>query len=426
MTSWLRALGVAVLLAGGPFLAEAQQATISHTGHDLSNGSQTGPDVCLYCHMPHMANPSLGLWSHQVSGAQYQLYDKTVSTTYSQGAPAISTSVASPSRLCLSCHDGTVGLGAMNFSSAPLPTSKALSPADDLGTDLRSSHPMAFDQWNPDNTLLQVLFSSNPRATANSKVQLWNGRIECTTCHEPHTPNLDPQRSLMFLSVNNANGMLCLACHDSTSPSPNVLAGWLPSAHVASTTSEGSTVTGYSNIAQGACLNCHTPHNAGSVRLLKDGEQKACWPCHANSASNSRWAQVWVDNADPTMYMHPVQAEGHMPGENLLLATTPRHAKCWDCHDAHAMKLSSTSNQPLQAGLAAAAGYDANGNLVSPATATYQVCFKCHGDSANKPQTTGYAVYGYTPTRQVDSHNARLDFTSLIARHNVVQQERRL
>ena len=421
MTTRCRIVAVAVVV-GVSALAAAQQPTITGTGHDLSTGSAKGPNVCLYCHIPHMSNPSLGLWSHQVSNSQYQMYDSSVSTTYAEGPSSISTTKPSPSRLCMSCHDGTVALGAVNFTSAPLPTAKTLTAADTFGTNLQSSHPMAFDQWNRDNTMLSQLFTSNPRATANVKVQLWNGRIECTTCHEPHTPNLDPQRSSMFLSLNNANGALCLSCHDASSPSPNVLAGWTLSAHVVSTTSEGASTTGYATVAQGACLNCHTPHTAGSVRLLKNGDEKACFPCHANSSSMSRWAQVWVGNTDATKFMHPVQASGHVPAENLLAASTPRHSKCWDCHNAHAMKLSSTSNQPLQASMTAATGLDVNGNVTSPAAHAYEVCYKCHADSTNKPQKTGYAAYGYTPTRQVDSHNVRLDFNSLIARHNVAQQ----
>ena len=417
----MRALLRAAMVLGISALAFAQQATITGTGHDLSTGATSGPSVCNYCHVPHAANPSMGLWSHQVSGSQYQMYDNSVSTTYEQGSPSI-PATPSPSRLCMSCHDGTVGLGAVNFSAAPLPSSKTLNSTDNFGTNLTTSHPMAFDQWNHDNTLRSVLFTSSPRATANPSVRLWNGRVECTTCHEPHTANVDKQRNMMFLAVDNSNGALCLSCHDQTSPSPNVLAGWTLSAHNVSTTSEGASVTGYPNVAAGACLNCHTPHGSGSARLLKNGEEKACFPCHANSGSSSRWAQTWVGNADAGKYMHPVQATGHVPGENLLSAATPRHSECWDCHDAHSMKLSSASREPMQSSLTAATGYDSDGNPVSPAIHTYQVCFKCHADSANKPQKTGYAVYGYTPTRQVDSHNVRLDFNSLVARHNVVQQ----
>lgn len=394
------------------------QQNVAGSLHDLTvPGNSKSPGVCTYCHAPHHTAPiNVGLWNHQLSSSQYQFY---TSSTYKEGTPVLASN--SPSRLCLSCHDGTVALGSTYNSNAPLPTKRSLSSAGNVGTDLRTDHPFAFGTWVRDNSLLDVLFSTTPRATANSAVTLPNGEIECTTCHEPHIQNIDSKRA-EFLVVNNANGTMCQACHDVNKPSPNVLSGWLTSAHALAATTEGASVTGYRSVGEGACMNCHTPHGGSSDRLLRSGEEQACFTCHANKSSSSLWAQVWIGNGDPTKFMHPVQAPGHDPNENLLAASTPRHAKCWDCHNLHAAKTSSPSMPPAaESALAQATGINAGG---SPVTAVneYEVCFKCHADSANKPQTTpGYNKYGYMPVRQVDATNVRLDFNSPFARHNVTQ-----
>jgi predicted CXXCH cytochrome family protein len=417
-------VAAALVVTTFSFLASAQRQTVIGSEHDLSTGAAGDPSVCTYCHVPHYANPSLGLWSHQMPTSPYNL--SYPSTTYTEGSAIMAT--PSPSRLCMSCHDGTIGLGAENNATGPFPTSKTLSnPGANMGTDLRADHPQSFDNWNRNTvnpqfeTMKDLLLSSH--TTGNSSVKLWNARVECTTCHEPHTPNNDPNRPSKFLSLDNANGALCLVCHDVTRAAPNVLSGWVPSSHNQSTTTEGASVAGYPNVAQAACMNCHVPHRSGSDRLLRNGEEQACFACHAATGSQSRWAQVWLGNTDTTQYMHPVQATGHQPIEDLLAGSTPRHSECWDCHDAHAMKSSSPSGDPLQSSLLASTGLDQYKNPTSPAAHVYEVCFKCHADSTNKPQGTvaGYNKYGYSPVRQVDSHNTRLDFTSTLPRHNVVQ-----
>ncbi len=409
-------------------LASAQRQTVINSEHDLSDGAADSPSVCYYCHVPHGASPSLGLWGHQVTTATFNM--SYPSTTYTEGAAAITT--PSPSRLCMSCHDGTIALGAENNTSTVFPTSKTLAIAGtNMGTDLRADHPQSFGTWvknvtNPNfETMHDSLYSSG--TTSNPVVKLWRGRVECTTCHDAHTPNNDVHRPSKFLTADNTNSALCKACHDVTRNAPNVLAGWTISAHNVSVSTEGAASTGYQNVAQGACMNCHVPHRAGSDRLLRKAEEQTCFTCHADTTGTQpAWAQVWVGNADTTKYMHPVQATGHQPIEDLLSAATPRHSECWDCHDAHAMKTSNTSTAPLQASLGAATGLDQFKNPVNPAVHTYEVCFKCHADSTNKPQGTvaNYAKYGYMPMRQVASHNTRLDFTSTISRHNVVQQRR--
>jgi len=87
--------------------------------HDLSV-SGPGPakalsesEVCLFCHTPHRAVSQTPLWNHRMSEASYTPY--TSSTTKAAvGQPTGS------SKLCLSCHDGTVALGMLHTRSSPI------------------------------------------------------------------------------------------------------------------------------------------------------------------------------------------------------------------------------------------------------------------------------------------------------------------
>ena len=103
-------LGAAVWLAGLLPLTAQTSSSITGSGHDLS---VTGPgpvtsasnDLCVFCHIPHGGRPAVPLWNHQLSSLDYSLY---TSSTYSQVNPG---GVSQRSKLCLSCHDGTVAVG---------------------------------------------------------------------------------------------------------------------------------------------------------------------------------------------------------------------------------------------------------------------------------------------------------------------------
>jgi hypothetical protein len=83
----------------------------------------------------------------------------------------------------------------------------------------------------------------------------------------------------------------------------------------------------------------------------------------------------------------------------------------------------------LQASLLGASGVDraTGATALRPAANEYEICFKCHANSTNKPQTnSAYSVYGRTVVRQTfasvaDPHNIRLDFNTTLSRHNVTQ-----
>jgi len=409
--------GAIVLSAQTPPVVSTQNPPLLSTLHNLSpNQNSNGSLACIYCHTSHNSVPQVkGLWNHALSSANYTYYG---SSTYTQGQPVVR---ANSSRLCMSCHDGTVGLGATyNSQGVTNAVRTPLSSTGNMGVDLSTSHPFAFSQWTKDPSYVDSLFNAVSRTTGNANVKLNNGQIECTTCHDPHLQNMDKVRSNDFLAIDNRFGPICLACHDASKSSPATLAGWLSSAHAVSTSSEGGSVTGYPTVGAGACGNCHAMHRSGGNRLLSGAEEQTCYPCHANPNSTNVWGRAWV-GYNQKNYRHPVEDTGHDPLENLLAASTPRHSKCWDCHNSHAV-LDDSKSAPASLGtaLVGASGITSDGTSITLATAEYQVCLKCHGDSLNKPQKAGYTAYGYTPVRSVSAFNVRNDFNSQVARHNVI------
>ena len=120
--------------------------TTATNRHNLSTSgpgpvkAQATSEICIFCHTPHNANPVTPLWSQALSSASYTSYaSSTMNATV--GVPQGS------SKLCLSCHDGTVALGNIAGSGqlpmTGLPTGK-LTGASSLGTNLGDDHPISF------------------------------------------------------------------------------------------------------------------------------------------------------------------------------------------------------------------------------------------------------------------------------------------
>jgi len=412
----------------------AQRLSVTESVHNLSPsgpGSVKAVDgyACVFCHAPHHVLPEKApLWNHELST---QVYAPYTSSTYQQSA--LQPQVGSTSKLCLSCHDGTVALG-QTVSRGSIPVTGGMDAVSNLGTDLRGSHPLSFSTPFVDSGELSLSLLSSPPRTRDPQVQLVGDRVECTTCHEPHTPNLDPVVQ-KFLVRDSSNGQLCLACHDPDRPTATHLRGWTTSQHALATHSAGGNVAlgGYSTVAGNACISCHTPHGgAASGRLLRNTEEATCAACHHGTNLTPPLPDV-MGSFEQNQYRHPVELTGlHDPAENSFPLSTSRHAECADCHNAHAAQGGGASaapaSQPALSGASGVAGMDGT-TAIPRAVNQYEVCFKCHGNSSNKPQSESFLAYGRTAYRQTfplvaDPYNVRLDFLSQVARHSVMQPAR--
>jgi predicted CXXCH cytochrome family protein len=187
-------------------MASAQ--TIVGTDHDLSGEPAAAGQVCIVCHTPHNADTAVAgapLWNHQVTGATFTVYD---SPTFDGGPPG---QPAGASRLCLSCHDGTVALDAFGgFAGTP---GNFISGNALLGTDLTGDHPISFVY---DTALATTDGGLQDPATANSGLggtidadMLFSGSLECASCHDVHNNAIAP-----FLRLANGSSAMCLTCHN--------------------------------------------------------------------------------------------------------------------------------------------------------------------------------------------------------------------
>ncbi len=143
----------------------------------------------------------------------YQMYWSTTINAYPSAGAAPQPSGAS--KLCLSCHDGTIALGAVRSRATDIPVSGGPTMPSDadgyVGTDLSGSHPVSFvfdDALAVANNAAGHLPLVLPSTLSDNDVKLdAQGRIQCTTCHDPHN-STNPK-----FMAKPESGQLCTICH---------------------------------------------------------------------------------------------------------------------------------------------------------------------------------------------------------------------
>jgi predicted CXXCH cytochrome family protein len=191
------AIAAALLTAAG---STAALATVVGTAHDFSTKGWSGGRICIVCHTPHGASQNVPLWNHAMTSATYALYT----------SPTMDVTAGQPgyvSKLCLSCHDGTVAVDSYGGNQgSEYATGTAL-----LGTNLADDHPIGID-WKH-QTLETSAACQN--CHFNDGIQpvlpFYDGKLECATCHEPHNNGTG---GVKFLRKTVAGSQLCLHCHD--------------------------------------------------------------------------------------------------------------------------------------------------------------------------------------------------------------------
>ena len=404
-----RVLLVALLLG---ILGAATQAQITGDAlgaHNLGPGSSsqvTGSrgDACGYCHAPH-SGMNMGLWNQKLTTQSYSTYTSNTGTNITT-----QPKLGGVSNQCLSCHDGTVAVGA-TVAYGQVTTHGAMKTADVFGSNMQSSHPFSLVTPLQDSIdLAASLVGSGKTADSTGAVTLVNGNVECTSCHNPHAQAKDPV-SLNFLVKDSSNGQLCLACHDparTMGNKVNPLADWATSAHAVSQSkiSPSAMVGSYPTVASDACNSCHAPHNAsGPARLLRGQNEQDCIACH-NGGSNispmPAYGNVFAEYATPKVgHPFPASTNPHDAAEDVLLNNN-RHATCVDCHNAHGSEqvasfLPPPAIRPSQKNVAGINLADGT-SLLTPAVNQYENCLRCHGTSTGKQSLP---IYGYFPARAV-------------------------
>jgi hypothetical protein len=280
-------------------------------------------EICVFCHTPHGADADLE--------ARGPLWNKTLlNTTYTRySSSSIDSNIGQVngvSKLCLSCHDGTIAIGSVrNIRREERTISMSITgggttmPAGEgvttgytrnLGKDLRNDHPISLtydsnfvgndgemrnlnaEVGDPPKPLFSVRGVGPRPGIQNIHLQpvtpgSSTGQVQCISCHDPHIRETT-DNNIKFLRFNRLqtgspsgagspfvanNDIICLACHTK--------AGWSTSAHAQPDVANETYTNAAANIrefptgttvSESACLACHDTHTVqGSRRLLRGG-----------------------------------------------------------------------------------------------------------------------------------------------------------
>ncbi len=354
---------------------------VAGTPHNMSvsgPGSVRASDetrVCVFCHTPHGADGEAPLWNRYETTTTFSLYPSGGSMQSTPSQPNGS------SRVCLSCHDGmtAIGLVRSELFEIPMygvtPQGVLTSGGSNLGTSLSDDHPVSFIPSLDD---LEIIIPSQGSGVTMDET----GQVQCNSCHDPHNNTHGN-----FLVMENAASSLCRACHGQVD--------WEISIH-------GNPLDPqFQQMADQGCASCHVTHGAQSPRLLTYFEEALCLGCH-DGVQNAPWEVSGATDMVQEFQKastHPIglnpgihdAGEGPLnsfPIPSLFLPeedpTALRHAECVDCHNPHS---ASNVDPPgsINGALANMWGIAENGTKIDVATEEYQLCFKCHGDSENRP-----------------------------------------
>ena len=177
-------LGCGLLLAASSLRADS----IVNSKHNLAISGPgdikavTETEICIFCHTPHQKTGEAPLWNHRMPVQHYTPYKSSTLKATDVNQPT------GASKLCLSCHDGTVALGMVSSRSAPIAMQSGITtlPArrSRLGTDLSDDHPVSFRYGA---ALATANLQLKDPSTLNQRVRLdADGQMQCTSCHDPH------------------------------------------------------------------------------------------------------------------------------------------------------------------------------------------------------------------------------------------------
>lgn len=360
-------------LAAFAVSAAAQLSSVVNSPHNLSASglgtvrAATEEQVCIFCHAPHNASPVRPLWNREMPVEPYAIYTSRAL----DAAPGQPTGM---SKMCLSCHDGTIAVGSVFSRGMPILMASGVTtiPAGsaNLGTDLRDDHPISFRYDS-------ALASQDPHvrdpALLPPAIRLDENReLQCTSCHDAHDNSLGK-----FLVMHNNDSQLCKACHQ----------------------------VGTTTIAAHAqCSACHQPHTApsGPYLLRKETVSGTCLSCH--DGSHPPAANIAPDLNKISMHdtRSPVD-----PPEPVM-----NHATCADCHEPHTMGPGGGQAPAIHPNFGRIAGLNSSGSPIAAANYEYEACFRCHADSSTHQPFIN---------RRIAQSNTRLEFSPSAVSYHPVQ-----
>ena len=128
------------------------------------------------------------------------------------------------------------------------------------------------------------------------------------------------------------------------------------------------------------CAGCHKGHGKRGTPMLRTKKEDACFVCHGLPGGTTAGGMD-VYSVFKKRSNHPVAGTTiyHSAVEELpeKSPVTPRHVACQDCHNTHAVEADNTWKKVK--------GYSRVRREKHEADEEYELCYKCHSDSANLP-----------------------------------------
>lgn len=215
-------------------------------GYGASAGNED--EVCIFCHTPHGGTLNTPLWNRalpdQSGSNSFTHYSSATLSAYTKSL-ATNRPVRPESLLCMSCHDGAVGmnsiinnsnrLGAQPDNGNPM-VNVWVTTAGRVGDimspggfglqgqtrNLSDDHPISLDYGSAATSAgVTRLHPPSGGTDPRDKGVRFFGTggelyLECSSCHNPHV-NYDGTGGdaayTPFLVMSNAGSNLCLACH---------------------------------------------------------------------------------------------------------------------------------------------------------------------------------------------------------------------
>lgn len=387
------------------------------TGTRHRNAYMEGQESdCSVCHTPHRSpyyvNASGAYEPTQSHRGLLRVTEATNPAAYRYSTDSTPVREA----FCLTCHGST----ATPMLIAGGPTAYALTGGDHL-----------------------IGYASSGHGTPTVYAVNANPGIQCEVCHDAHgspVARLVDYRRSGTTTTANAEGGLCLRCHDpgstETSVAPGNVApftwnGRAPrtefarySAHPTATSPTGRSAT---------CANCHNAHlvTEGSTNTAWDVRRISlptntkqtpsdvtafCVGCHSPSPPVAGWGASFVV---PYSVGFSLVSAPYFPGWDKSgftaaghYSTTGTKALCQNCHDPHGSDLPRLSAWTRPAGWTTGTPGTRN-NTSSVVAGEENLCLNCHGNNTVGKLATAAAdvatplgaLYGHPTTDFAGRHS---------------------
>jgi len=230
------------LLFSGAAFGQVATTTIVGSAHDFSDDGaffSTGNEICVVCHAPHNTyNPTEGnaagvanlgpLWNRALTlVTAYSMYNDNVRV--GSDIDAIDMGNVQPSgvsKLCLSCHDGTIAIDSYGRDTAGIPNVggtfvQTMNANANIGEgsgatgNLENDHPVGFTYTGQvlDPELAPIGTGVVTGLKGIDMPLFGADQLECATCHDVHATGTFDKLLRVWNADPSDPSALCLNCH---------------------------------------------------------------------------------------------------------------------------------------------------------------------------------------------------------------------